>query len=156
MGRRQNSDNALSILIIDDDDVDRERLIRMLRRSPRKLRIVEASSQADALKLIRGPRSHFDIVFLDFGLRDGDGRDLVPAIRAEIDQDCPIVAVTGNGNEQVAADSIKSGMAEFLAKGRLTSEQVLAAVEEGIAWSKDVLPWMAQRGADPPGRRLSA
>lgn len=136
MGRRQNSDNALSILIIDDDDVDRERLIRMLRRSPRKLRIVEASSQADALKLIRGPSSHFDIVFLDFGLRDGDGRDLVPAIRAEIDQDCPIVAVTGNGNEQVAADSIKSGMAEFLAKGRLTSEQVLAAVEEGIAWSK--------------------
>ncbi|HKT84545.1 MAG TPA: GGDEF domain-containing response regulator [Novosphingobium sp.] len=132
----QNSKDGLSILIIDDDDVDRERLIRMLRRSPRKLRIVEAASHAEALKVIRKPRSHFDMVFLDFGLRDGDGRDLVPAIRAGIDQDCPIVAVTGNGSEQVAADSIKSGMAEFLPKRRLSSEQVLAAVEEGIAWSK--------------------
>lgn len=136
MGHLQNGDSQLSVLIIDDDDVDRERLIRMLRRCPRKLRIIEAASHAEALKLIRKPRSHFDIVFLDFGLRDGDGRDLVPAIRAGIDQDCPIVAVTGNGNEQVAADSIKSGMAEFLAKRRLTSEQVLAAVEEGIAWRR--------------------
>lgn len=136
MGRLQHNDSELSVLIIDDDDVDRERLIRMLRRCPRKLRIVEAASHADALRLIRQPRSHFDIVFLDFGLKDGDGRDLIPAIRASGDEDCPIVAVTGNGNEQVAADSIKSGMAEFLTKRQLSSKQVLAAVEEGIAWRK--------------------
>lgn len=132
----QNSNSELSALIIEDDDVDRERLIRMLQRCPRNIRVSEAGSHAEALKLIQHPSSHFDIVFLDFGLQDGDGRELVPMIRAEVDPDCPIVAVTGNGNEQIAADSIKSGMTEFLAKSRLSQEQVVASVEEGIAWRK--------------------
>lgn len=128
--------NGLSALIVDDDDVDRERLIRMLRRCPRDISITEATSHAEAMTLIRKPASHFDIVFLDFGLQDGDGRDLIPAIRDEIDPDCPIVAVTGNSNEQIAVDSIKSGMTEFLAKRQLSQEQVLASIEEGIAWRK--------------------
>lgn len=132
----QNDSGELSALVVEDDDVDRERLVRMLRRCPRKIRIAQASSQAEALRLIREPESRFDIVFLDFALQDGDGRDLVPAIRAEIDQDCPIVAVTGHSDEQIAADSIKSGMTEFLAKRRLSQEKVLASLEEGIAWRK--------------------
>ncbi|GGB99617.1 hypothetical protein GCM10011494_17610 [Novosphingobium endophyticum] len=132
----QDGTRALSVLIVDDDDVDRERLIRMLRQSPRPIQITEAASHAEALRVIRSPASHFDIVFLDFGLQDGDGRDLVPMIRAEIDPDCPIVAVTGNGSEQVAAASIKSGMTEFLAKRQLSEGQVLASLEEGLAWRK--------------------
>jgi diguanylate cyclase (GGDEF)-like protein len=127
---------GLSVLVIDDDDVDRERLIRMLRQGPRPLKVTEAVSHADALRVIRRPASHFDIVFLDFGLQDGDGRELVPVIHAELDPDCPIVAVTGNSSEQVAAASIKSGMTEFLAKRQLSEGQVLASLEEGLAWRK--------------------
>lgn len=132
----QNGNGDLSVLIIEDDDVDRERLIRMLQQGPRPLKVTEAASQAEALRMIREPSSRFDIVFLDFGLQDGDGRDLVPMIRAEIDPDCPIVAVTGNSNEQIAAASIKSGMTEFLPKRQLSEGQVLASLEEGIAWRR--------------------
>jgi len=126
----------LNALIVDDDDVDRERLVRMLVRGPRRINVVEASSQAEALQLIRRPASRFDIIFLDLGLTDGDGRDLVPQIHNEFDPDCPIVAVTGHADEQVAAASIKSGMTEFLAKRALTPERVAASVEEGMVWRK--------------------
>lgn len=123
-------------LIVDDDDVDRERLVRMLARGARRVTVEQATSRAEALAMIRAPEAHFDIVFLDFGLRDGDGRDLLPEIRAEIDPDCPIIAVTGNTDEQVAADSIKSGMTEFLTKRALTPERLAASVEEGMAWRR--------------------
>lgn len=132
----RNGKSEIFALIVDDDDVDRERLARMLERCPRPVRVVEAASQAEALALIRRPSSHFDIVFLDFGLEDGDGRDLVPTIHGEVDPDCPIVAVTGFADELIAAASIKSGMTEFLTKRSLSPERVAASVEEGLAWRK--------------------
>lgn len=132
----RNGKSEIFALIVDDDDVDRERLARMLRHSPRNVRVIEAASQAEALQVIRGPASAIDIVFLDFGLEDGDGRDLVPTIHGEVDPDCPIVAVTGFADEQVAAASIKAGMTEFLAKRSLSPERVAASVEEGMAWRK--------------------
>lgn len=128
------SAGPLNALIVDDDDVDREKLVRMLRSCPREITIVEAASQAQALEIMRGQETRFDIVFLDFGLSDGDGRDLVPKIHAELDPDCPIIAVTGHGSPQIAAESIKSGMTEFLTKNLLCVEKVAASVEEGLAW----------------------
>ncbi|HKR91267.1 GGDEF domain-containing response regulator [Novosphingobium sp.] len=132
----RNGKNEIFALIVDDDDVDRERLARMLEHCPRPIHVTEAASQSEALDLIRRPASHFDIVFLDFGLEDGDGRDLVPTIHGEVDPDCPIVAVTGFTDELIAAASIKSGMTEFLTKRSLSPERVAASVEEGIAWRK--------------------
>lgn len=129
-----NGKNEIWALIVDDDDVDRERLARMLQVGPHHVHVTEASSQAEALALIRRPTSHFDIVFLDFGLADGDGRDLVPTIHGEVDPDCPIVAVTGFADELVAAASIKAGMTEFLTKRSLSPERVAASVDEGMAW----------------------
>lgn len=132
----QSMPQNIHALIVDDDDVDREKLVRLLRHGPRRVCIVEAASRAEALQLIRRPATHFDIVFLDFGLADGDGRDLVPTIHQELDPDCPIVAVTGNGDEQIAAAAIKSGMTEFLTKKTLSPERVAASIEECIAWRK--------------------
>ena len=132
----RNGKSEIFALIVDDDDVDRERLARMLEQSPRNVRVIEASSHAEALRVIRGPAADIDIVFLDFGLEDGDGRDLVPTIHGEVDPDCPIVAVTGFTDEHVAAASIKAGMTEFLAKRTLSAERVAASVEEGMAWRK--------------------
>ncbi|KQM18890.1 putative bifunctional diguanylate cyclase/phosphodiesterase [Novosphingobium sp. Leaf2] len=136
MDHLHNGTRDIHALIVDDDDVDREKLMRMLRRGPRNITFEQAASHAQALGMIRQPDAHYDIVFLDFGLKDGDGRDLLPEIRAEIDPDCPIVAVTGNADQQVAADSIKSGMTEFLTKRTLSPERVAASVEEGMAWRK--------------------
>lgn len=130
------SDHDLHALIVDDDDVDRERLARLLSRGPRRIKVVEAASQAEALERMHAADDRFDIVFLDFGLNDGDGRDLVPRIHGEVDPDCPIVAVTGHADEHDAAASIKSGMSEFLTKRALTAERVAASIEEGIAWRR--------------------
>ncbi|MCJ2184423.1 GGDEF domain-containing response regulator [Novosphingobium sp. 1949] len=136
-GAPEEPQGPLHVLIVDDDDVDREKLSRLLRRCPWDIEVEEATSRCEALELIRDPDSRFDMVFLDFGLSDGDGRDLLPPIREELDPDCPIIAVTGHGSAQIAADSIKLGMTEFLTKRMLSTEKVAASIQEGMAWRHD-------------------
>lgn len=122
-------DLPVSILVVDDDDVDRERLLRMLRRYSGPPRIVEAASKAAALSALASDR--FDFVFLDFKLEDGDGRELVPDIQALTGRQALIVAITGAGNEQVAAGAIKLGVHEYLPKYTLTAARLHQALDEG-------------------------
>ncbi len=117
------------VLVIDDDDVDRERLARMLRRYHAPLLISEADSKTAALAAL-GAES-FDFIFLDFQLDDGDGRDLVPQIQALTERQSLIVAITGAGNEQVAANAIKSGIHEYLPKHALTAQRLHQALDDG-------------------------
>jgi diguanylate cyclase len=58
---------TLRILVVDDDDVDREYLTRLLKQQAFSLQINEADSKQSALNAITKQR--FDIVFLDFGAR---------------------------------------------------------------------------------------
>ena len=118
----------LQMLVVDDDDVDREHLIRLLKQQDLALKITEASSKQSALKAIT--RQRFDIVFLDFALGDGDGRDLLPAIKEHGGHRCVVVGVTAGGNERVAANAIKSGLHEYLPKGELDATRLHQTITE--------------------------
>lgn len=120
---------AARVLVVDDDDVDRERLLRLLRRYGAPLCITEAASKAAALAALA--QGNFDFVFLDFNLADGDGRELVPQIQSLTEHPCLIVAITGAGNEQVAASAIKSGIHEYLPKHALTAPRLYQALDDG-------------------------
>ena len=120
---------VLSILVVDDDDVDRERLLRMLRHYGQPLAVTEAGSLAEALAALS--EAAFDFIFLDFKLQDGDGRDLVPDIQALTERQSLIVAITGAGNEQAAASAIKSGIHEYLPKHALTAQRLHQALDDG-------------------------
>jgi diguanylate cyclase (GGDEF)-like protein len=119
----------MSVLVVDDDDVDRERLLRMLQRYAAPLTVTQAGSKAEALLLLGGAK--FDFVFLDFRLEDGDGRELVPEIQALTERQSLIVAITGAGDEQAAASAIKSGIHEYLPKYGLTTQRLHQALDDG-------------------------
>ena len=123
---------AVNVLIVDDDDVDRERLLRMLQRYPAPLHITEASSKAGALAALS--EQGFDFVFLDFRLADGDGRELVPDIQALTERHSLIVAITGAGNEQAAVSAIKSGIHEYLPKYALSAQRLHQAIDDGLRY----------------------
>lgn len=121
-------------LVIDDDDVDRERLARLLKRCSTEIRIAEAASKTSALAELRGRRADFSFIFLDFKLDDGDGRELLPDIWESVGSDCVVIAVTGCGTERAAAEAIKLGIHEYLSKGDLSAERVASAIDEGLQW----------------------
>ncbi|MEE4239984.1 MAG: sigma-54 dependent transcriptional regulator [Desulfopila sp.] len=56
-----------------------------------------------------------DLIFLDIGLPDVNGIDLIPAIR-EISGDSDIVMLTGNNDAKTAVESLKAGAIDYIVK----------------------------------------
>ena len=90
------------ILVIDDDDVMREKLHRILHTSPYKLQ--DAASGEEATALLE--KNEFDCVLLDNRLGDIDGINLIPAIRNLSKRPCPIIMITGQGNERLIIEAM--------------------------------------------------
>lgn len=127
-------DRPIHALVIDDDDVDRERLKRLLQRCGTQLKVAEADTKWGALQELRAKPRDFSFIFLDFKLEDGDGRELLPDIWQLVGADCVVIAVTGHGSDRAAADAIKLGIHDYLSKGDLDAERISAAVQEGLHW----------------------
>ena len=71
-------ERSLRILIVDDDDVDREMLVRMFVDYWRPIEIHEANSIAPAKALLA--ETAFDVVLLDYRLQGDLGLQLIPEI----------------------------------------------------------------------------
>jgi signal transduction histidine kinase/CheY-like chemotaxis protein len=111
----------LTILVVDDDTVDRMAVRRSLRGSGLNLTIVEAESGIAALSAIE--QQAFDCVLLDYRLPDIDGLAVLRTIR-ERGSTIPVVMLTGQGDEQLAVDLMKSGASDYLTKGASSPERL--------------------------------
>lgn len=75
--------------------------------------VISASSGKEALDVLR---AHIvDLIYLDIGLPDIDGLDLIPAIR-EISTDSDIIMLTGKNDAKTAVDSLKAGAVDYILK----------------------------------------
>jgi len=102
------------ILLVDDDDSLREMLVEQLVVDG-EFSAVEASSLAEAERLITAPDAHFDALILDVTLPDGDGRDLCARLRM-LGYKLPIIMLTGSDEETDVVRGLDSGANDYIAK----------------------------------------
>lgn len=77
--------------------------------------VIEASRMGEGLSTARESRP--DVVVVDRTLPDGDGLDLIRALRAEPEtDDVPIVLVTAGHDPADRSDVLRAGADEYLAK----------------------------------------
>ena len=107
-----------TILIVDDDEVERERAERCL-VSMEKLRIVHAEDGAHALAAISIDPP--DLVLTDLRMPGMDGLELVTSIRDQYPL-IPVVLMTSYGNEKVAVQALQAGAASYVPKDDLKNE----------------------------------
>ncbi len=122
--------NPVHLLVVDDDEVDRERVQRFMRHSPVKVITHEAASGEEALRLVRS--QPFDCVVLDNQLGDTTGSDLLQRLRKEACQDCPVIMVTGAGNEALVVQALQDGAADYLSKIHLSADNLVRAVMRSL------------------------
>jgi signal transduction histidine kinase/HPt (histidine-containing phosphotransfer) domain-containing protein len=120
----------MHLLVVDDDDVDRERVLRLLGRSALNFDAKEAASSDDALQLLR--EHEFDCVMLDHRLGDVSGAALLPAIRQVARRDCPVIMITGAGNESLAVQALQLGAADYLTKFNLDADMLVRAIQRAL------------------------
>jgi diguanylate cyclase (GGDEF)-like protein len=125
-----NEGHVLKLLIVDDDDVDRERLRRMLSKSDIETNISEASSVEDSMNFLSN--NNYDCVIVDYRLGLNSGLTLLNNIRTKMDSHCAVIMVTGLGDEEVAAEAMRLGASDYLLKSQLQSPQLIRAIISSI------------------------
>ena len=104
--------NRRRILIVDDDADLRKTLIDQLTHY-REFDLVEAESASDALGKVRG--AHVNLMLLDVGLPDMDGREAVKILRREGFKS-PIIMLTAQDSDSDEILGLESGANDYVTK----------------------------------------
>jgi DNA-binding response OmpR family regulator len=100
----------LRVLIVDDDE-SVLRLIEMVLLGTGFNVTLTAQNAKEALEKVDG----CDVVLLDHHLPDGNGIDLLPALRGRPGQPS-VILITAHGNESLAASALRLGAEDYLIK----------------------------------------
>lgn len=119
----------LRILLIDDDEVDRIMVRRALKAAYEKIMINEAATGSQGLN--EAQTGSYDCIFLDHFLPGDSGLAVLSAIR-DAGVKTPVVILTGQGDEQLAVDSMKAGATDYLVKGKLTADSLAQCLRAAI------------------------
>ena len=122
-------EEILKILIVDDDEVDRMALRRLLKTAGIKVEAVEAYDCAMAISEVKA--NQFDCAFIDYRLPDMDGLGLVQHLRSS-NIKIPLIILTGQGDEQIAVELMKAGASDYIAKGRLSPESLAQVLRSAV------------------------
>jgi two-component system response regulator RegA len=118
---KETATDPLVVLVVDDDQVFRERLCRAFRN--RGCEAYEAFTAAGTLQ-IAGNVSP-DLVLLDLKMPGLNGLDLIQQIK-KVDATIAVIILTGYGSIATAMQALKLGADHYLSKPA-DAEQVLAA-----------------------------
>jgi diguanylate cyclase (GGDEF)-like protein len=123
----------MEILIIDDDEVDRMRLRRLLKDCSRlgTLNVDEAVDISSGVGALTA--KSYDVVLLDLHLPDGNGISFLQELRSKDVSIPPVIIQTVLDDEAMGIRSVEAGAQDYLIKGRFNSNDlsrsILYAVE---------------------------
>ncbi len=117
----------MHILIVEDRPEDRELITRRLRRHFGNVQLTEAST-ADSLHqaLEDGP---FDLILTDYEMGWTNGLQVLHQVKARF-PDTPVIMFTESGNEEIAAEGMRTGLSDYLLKKHL--ERLPAALQASL------------------------
>jgi two-component system response regulator RegA len=112
-----------SLLIVDDDEAFRERLVRAMR--DRGFEVTGAADYATAIDAAR--QESPELALVDLRLPGESGLSVVRDLKA-LDASTVVVVLTGYGSIATAVESIKLGAASYLTKPA-DADQIVAAFD---------------------------
>jgi len=121
--------HGLTLLIVEDDEVDRRSIRRALLAGGVQAEVLEAPEATRGLELLRTKK--IDCALMDFNMPGRDGLWLVQQARAHGVR-TPLIVLTGQGDEHTAVELMKAGAVDYFSKAHLTPERVAASVRQAL------------------------
>tara|TARA_R110002049_G_scaffold276106_2_gene454230 strand:- start:279 stop:1973 length:1695 start_codon:yes stop_codon:yes gene_type:complete len=117
----------MNILIVDDDQIDRESIRRSLKSSDLSSRIQEVESVDEALAVIK--EQHFDVILLDYNLPQRNGIELLLELQGDSTIDATaIIMMSSNEEDDLALECIRAGAQDFLTKTEINAFRLNRAI----------------------------
>ncbi len=111
--------STLCILIIDDDKIDRQIIIRALKSGEITSNVLEADDEETALAFLT---THtIDLIFIDYQLPGSDGLTILRRLKDK-EITIPIIMLTGHGDETIAVEVMKAGAYDYCPKNKITPD----------------------------------
>jgi DNA-binding NarL/FixJ family response regulator len=111
------------ILIVDNHEVVRAGVKRILGEQLNEVRFGEAGSAPEALTLVR--EEEWDVVVLDLSLTDGSGLDVLKELK-QIRVGLPVLILSMHSDEHYVRRALKAGAAGYVTKNSPRAELVEA------------------------------
>ena len=113
-----------TILVVDDDDIYREDIHRMLDGA---YTLIDTATGWEAIEKVELNTIH--CVLLDYRLPDWSGLELLSKFTAK---GIPVVMMTAEGSEQIAVEAMKQGALDYLVKSTFTENLLRTAITKAI------------------------
>lgn len=101
------------ILIIEDEAAIRRVLVKILSEENSTYKISEASDGVEGLKIFN--ENNFNLVLCDIKMPKKDGLEVLQEIK-KMNEDVPVVMISGHGDLETAVDSMKKGAFDYISK----------------------------------------
>lgn len=112
--KRLLSNQAISVLVVDDSDVSRAYISELLRRQG--FQVLQAQNGVEAIKLLLA-NDAIRLIITDYHMPKMDGVELVKNIRYKYEKsDLVIIGLSGQDQPSLSAKFIKNGANDFLNK----------------------------------------
>lgn len=111
------------VLAVEDDATWRQMLRQALDTLERFEVVVDDVERAEE-GLKAAVEVGYDLIFMDYELPDGDGIQTIENLRGR-GVDVPIIMLTGEGDEEVASQAIRSGADDYLTKDDASVQRIV-------------------------------
>ncbi len=111
------------VLLVEDSPTDAQQISDELNAAEPRFEIIHVSTLKEAAAA-RG----YDVVLLDLGLPDSEGRNTVEGMLAATEQ--PVVIVSRNGHDELVRFALESGCSDYIVKG--SGADVRRAVDHAL------------------------
>ena len=117
------------ILLIEDNPDDRMQIAGMIHDASANITVHAVGNGEEAMDYFEEHRPHCSIV--DYRLEAEDGLTILRQIKS-LSPHHPVIMMTAQGHEELAATSIKEGAADYLIKQRLTKPFLTTVIDNAI------------------------
>ncbi len=118
-----------SLLVVDDDAVDRMAVQRALRKSDLEATVYEAENCQEAKEVLS--RQAFSCVLLDYNLPDGNAIGFLKSLE-ELGLHIPTIILTGQGDEKIAVELMKAGASDYVLKDQLSPSYLSQSIRNAL------------------------
>ncbi len=117
----------MKLLLIDDNDLDRQAIIRTFRKTEWDITISQASCAAEGLEQF--DCNDFDAVLLDYRLPDIDGLEVLQLLNKHPQHHAAIIILTGaSADEDLEREFIEAGAQDVLFKSEIAHKHLTRAI----------------------------
>ncbi len=121
---------CMNVLVLDDSEMDRRRLIRLCEDAGLSVNVTEAANIPDFRNAL-AEQSH-DIIFIDHLLAGEDGLQAVKIVVNSPSNSAVAIMIAGEGRMNVAIEAMRLGCSDYLTKSELSVDSLRKSVATAL------------------------